>query len=165
MAISESLLMLAGFVLAHAIWSVSDLPEGELLVPLAIVEKAGRRQLLRFEAETQEQAVSKGNAMIKEHEHAVDAWAFAREGRMSESRRYVDVLTVEAKATGMREPVVFIQRFQPFSTGRFKLIGGPTVLVDSKSVSDDQSKRLIAQLLAGVHSHPKAAEHWREWTQ
>ena len=49
----DSLMLLAGFVLAHAAWSVSDLPKGELLVPLAVVEKNGQRQLLRFEAQTQ----------------------------------------------------------------------------------------------------------------
>jgi len=30
--------LLAGFVLAHAVWSVADLPSGELLVPLAVIE-------------------------------------------------------------------------------------------------------------------------------
>ena len=39
----ESLFLLVGFVLAHAAWSVSDLPRGQLLVPLAIVEKHGER--------------------------------------------------------------------------------------------------------------------------
>lgn len=58
--IPESVALLAGFVLAHAAWSVSDLPRGERLVPLAVVETAGQRQLLRFEAPTQEQAISDG---------------------------------------------------------------------------------------------------------
>ena len=49
----DSVVLLAGFVLAHAAWSVSDLPKGQLLVPLAVVETGGQRQLLRFEAQTQ----------------------------------------------------------------------------------------------------------------
>jgi len=38
----DSVVLLAGFVLAHAAWSVSDLPKGELLVPLAVVETGAR---------------------------------------------------------------------------------------------------------------------------
>lgn len=52
MVAPDSLVILAGFVLAHAAWSVSDVPKGELLVPLAVVEKNGQRQLLRFEAQS-----------------------------------------------------------------------------------------------------------------
>ena len=59
MAIPEPLLMLAGFCFAHATWSISDLPEGELLVPLAIVEAAGERGLKRFEAATQAEAIAR----------------------------------------------------------------------------------------------------------
>ena len=40
----DAAVSLAGFVLAHAVWSVSDLPQGELLVPLALIEKAGQRK-------------------------------------------------------------------------------------------------------------------------
>jgi hypothetical protein len=56
----DSVVLLAGFVLAHAAWSVSDLPKGQLLVPLAVVETGGQRQLLRFEAQTQEQSIAAG---------------------------------------------------------------------------------------------------------
>ena len=60
MNIIEAALLIVGFTLAHSAWSVSDLPEGELFVPLAIVESGGERKLLRFEAETQEAAISRG---------------------------------------------------------------------------------------------------------
>lgn len=39
MPVPEATALLAGFVLAHAAWSVSDLPEGQLLVPLAMIEE------------------------------------------------------------------------------------------------------------------------------
>ena len=41
----DAAVSLAGFVLAHAVWSVSDLLEGELLVPLAMTEKRGQRAI------------------------------------------------------------------------------------------------------------------------
>lgn len=39
MPVPEATALLAGFVFAHAAWSVSDLPEGQLLVPLAMIEE------------------------------------------------------------------------------------------------------------------------------
>src|ERR1700737_1555681 len=105
MAIPEFAVLLAGFVLAHATWSVSDLPKGDLLVPLAIVEKDGQRQLLRFEAETQEQAIAKGKATVAKLQAEADAWAFARENQFKDGDKYVDVISVDVWAKGMAAPI------------------------------------------------------------
>ena len=163
MAFPESLLILAGFAFAHATWSVSDLPEGELLAPLAIVEIAGQRQLLRFEAETQAEAIAQGKTTLKEQEVTFDAWAFAREGEIQESDKNIAVLTIEAKARGMPESVLFVQRFRPFSSGRFQLIGEPIVSVGGKEASDKVSEQLISQLKLGIQSHGDAAILWDQW--
>lgn len=165
MPFSDSLITLAGFVLAHAAWSVSDLPQGDLLVPLAIVEKSGERQLLRFEADSQTLAIEKGKEILAQHDKELDQWAFAREGQVSEDSHNIDVLTVEAKARGVSSSVVFVQRFQPYSTGRFRLVGAPAVVIDGKSQSEEQAKPYLDRLYAGVQSHSKAAEHWREWSK
>jgi len=168
MQFPESLITLAGFVLAHAAWNVSDLPNGELLVPLAIVERSGHRQLLRFEADTQEKAIAEGKATLAAHEGDIDAWAFAREGQMQVGGKYVDVLTVEAKQKGSSTSIVFIQRFEPFASGKFKLLGAPTVAIGGdvlprKVVSSTAAATILAQLQAGVQTHAKAVEHWQEW--
>ncbi|HET6431572.1 hypothetical protein [Dyella sp.] len=163
MAIPDSLLILAGFVFAHAAWSVSDLPKGEHLVPLAVVETAGQRQLLRFEAETQEGAIIRGKASLRENEGSFDEWVFAREGQVLESGRYVDVLTIEGKAKGMTQSVIFVQRFQPFSTGQFKLVGEPVVSIGGKEIAPNESKQLIEKLYAGARTHTKAAKLWGHW--
>ena len=160
---TDSLSLLAGFVFAHAAWSVSDLSEGELLAPLAILEKSGQREIFRFEAETQEQAIFEGKVMLSTRERDVDAWAFAREGQMQERERYVDVLSVEAKTSDMLESIVFVQRFQPFSKGKFLLLGDPLVSIGGKAVSEIEEKQLINQLRIGIQSHSQAAEQWNEW--
>jgi hypothetical protein len=164
MQIPEPLLALTGFVFAHATWSLSDLPQGECLVPLAVVEKAGQRQLIRFEAESQEEAIANGKATLAEHEEELDAWAFAREGRMQEDGEYVDVLTVEAKACGGEPTIVFVQRFQPFASGRFRLIGAPLVLVGGAAVAPTEAAEMLRYLMLGVQSHSKAASYWPEWS-
>ena len=166
LAIPEAAALLAGFVLAHAAWSVSDLPKGDLLVPLAVVEKAGKRQLIRYEAETQGEAISKGKAEMKQMSAAadVDAWAFAREGQFKEGDKYVNVISVDAWAKGMTTPISFVQKFQPYASGRFKLFGEPWVVIDGKVQDSSISKDLIAKVKRGVQSQSKAAEHWSEWT-
>jgi hypothetical protein len=86
----EAAVSLVGFVLAHAAWSVSDLLEGELLVPLAMTEKAGQRELHRFAAETREQAIASSKTAMGELSAKVDAWAFAA---MIDSMRAPAMLT------------------------------------------------------------------------
>ena len=160
---SDSLLHLAGFAFAHATWSVSDLPADELLVPLAIVEKEGQHQLLRFEAETQEQAIRDGKDTLAQHESGLNAWVFVREGQVKEGETYVSVLTVEAKRPSTGESVLFLQRFQPFASGKFALLGQPDVLVEGVTLSVEEANPLVARLLQGVQSHAKASPLWSEW--
>jgi hypothetical protein len=69
--------ILAGFVLAHAAWSISDLPNGDGFVPLAVVVVNGERQLQRFAASTPDEAVAKGRAAMKAAMSSAEAWAFA----------------------------------------------------------------------------------------
>jgi hypothetical protein len=159
----ESAILLAGFVLAHAAWSVSDLPRGELLVPLAVVEKNGQRQLLRFEAQTQEQAIADGKATLARRQGEFDAWAFGREGLMAEARGKVDVLTVDAWARGMTRPVTFVQRLDRNSSGAFRIKGDPIVVVDGKALEGAEATRLTERLHEGVRQHPKAGQLWQKW--
>ncbi|HMI50510.1 MAG TPA: hypothetical protein VK525_03295 [Candidatus Saccharimonadales bacterium] len=154
---------LAGLVLAHAAWSVSDLPEGELLVPLAMIEKAGQRELHRFEAETQEQAIAEGKAAMGQLSGSVDAWAFAREGQFNEGSGYVDVLSIDAWAKGMTASISFVQKFRPFASGKFELLGEPLVVIAGESQNPSASSDLLTKLARAIQSHPKAAEHWSEW--
>jgi hypothetical protein len=77
---SAETLHLAGFALAHAAWNVSDLTPDDLLAPLAFIEESGERRLVRFEADTQEEASRSGKAAMEEASQSADAWAFAREG-------------------------------------------------------------------------------------
>ena len=159
----DAAVSLAGFVLAHAAWSVSDLLEGELLVPLAMTEKAGQRELHRFEAETQEQGIANGKTAMGKLSGRVDAWAFANEGKINEGRAYVDVISVEAWAKGMTASISFGQKFRPFASGKFGLLGDPWLVIDGKVQNPSTSSELLTKLNRAIQSHPKAAEHWSEW--
>lgn len=163
MAIPETVSLLAGFVLAHAAWSVSDLPEGDFLVPLAIVETGAERKLVRFEAETQEQAIAEGKAFVAKQQATVSAWALAREGQMNTSTGKVDVLVVDAWAKGMGEPITYIQPFQPFAVGSFKLLGPAVPVVSGSMLSPEESEPYLTILYRGVSTHGKAAGLWASW--
>ena len=161
--IPDSLVLLAGFVLAHAAWSVSDLPKGELLVPLAVVEKDGQRQVLRFEAATQEEAIARGKATLARRQAELDAWAFAREGLLRDKSGKVDVLTVDAWAKGLPRPVSFVQRFTPAATGAFRVTGDAMVIVDGKALTEAEAVGLVKMLYAGALQHPRAGPFWPRW--
>ena len=160
----DSVVLLAGFVLAHAAWSVSDLPKGELLVPLAVIETGGQRQLLRFEAQTQEQSIAEAKASLAKRQGRLDAWAFVREGLMPEGTGKVDVLTVDAWARGMTRPITFVQKFSPYSSGAFRINGDAIVVVDGKLVEGAEAARLVKRLYEGVSQHPKAGQLWHGWS-
>ena len=166
MTIPEAALLLAGFALAHAAWSISDVPEGELLVPLAMVEEAGQRRLVRFEDATQEEAIRKGKAAMAELTATADAWAFAREGLMPEAGGKVDVFSVDFWAKGMREPATLIQRFEPFARrGKFRVIGQPELVVKGRVQESKATEDLLPRIRAGIAQHQKVAALWDTWSQ
>ena len=155
--------LLAGLILAHAAWSVADLPPGELLVPLAIIDKAGQRQLFRFQSDTQALAIADGKATLAKHQAGLDGWAFGREGQTSEAGGTVDVLTVDGWAKGMAQPVTFVQKFRRGPPGSFRLVGEPTVVVDGKTVEGPEASQLLKTLQEGIKQHPKAGLLWPNW--
>ena len=165
MAIPESLIIFTGFVLAHAAWSISDVPKNELLVPMVMVERSGKREINRFETDTQAKAIEGGKKWIADNEDKVDSWVFAREGQLNEGGKSIDVLIVEGKSKGMKASIVVIQRFQPFYMGQFKLIGDPIINIDSKEPDAATTKLMRDRLLAGIKSHSKAFPFWTEWTK
>lgn len=164
MTIPGGALLLAGFVLAHAAWSVSDLSAGEHLIPLAVVESNGERKTLRFVADTQEEAITRGRAEVASRGAAVDAWAFASEGRIPDGDSQVDVLSVDVWAKGMESPVTIVQRFTPHASARgFRIVGEPMLIVGGVVQADAASRSAIESVLRGVQSHPKVAILWSSW--
>ena len=166
---SESALMLGGFVLAHAAWSISDAPD--LLCPLAVIERGRERELLRFEAETQMEAISKGKETLATCCVDADCWAFAREGLLNENplrdrSETVDVISVDIWAKGSASPITLIQRFEPYvKRQRFRLIGEPEVSFDGRLQDLFTVRELLDLVQRGVLQHWKVATLWHEWQQ
>lgn len=160
----ENGLLLAGFVLAHALWSVSDLPKGELVVPLAVIETNEGRQLHRFVAQTQVEAIAKGKNYLSKLGPGVTAWAFGREGLMNDGKNKVDVISVDAWAAGMDKSITLIQRFEPYGNrGHFRALGEPDLVINGVIQKSADSQKWTDLVLRGVLSHPKVAPLWEAW--
>jgi hypothetical protein len=161
----DNALALAGFTLAHATWSVSDLPDDELLVPLAIVERGEQRELVRFEADTQEDAISEGKRAMAEGNDA-KVWAFAREGALSMQAggEQQDALVVDFWAEGMEHPLTLIQPFERYTKhGRFRVVGDMMISSRGEVLDSTSAEKVIEGINEGVREHPTVAELWLTW--
>jgi hypothetical protein len=158
---------LAGFVLAHAAWSMSDLAAGDLLTPVAITELEGARELIRFEAATQDEAVAEGKRAMQSFAERVDGWAFARDGllriRGSESAQHV--LAVEFGRRAEKRPHTIIQPYAPAaSASGFRILGEPVIMRGADLLDPAEVPAVLHLLHGGIQDHPAAAPLWDGWS-
>jgi hypothetical protein len=154
---------LAGLALAHALWNVCDFEdEDEVLCPLAFTTDGKKRELLRFEDETQEDAVEAAHAHLA-GDDTLTAWAFAREGLMNAASGPIDVVLVEAWSEGMESAVMFAQPIAPATRGAFALLDAPLVLVGGRPLDPETAMPVLDVLRDGALSHDEAAKLWASW--
>jgi hypothetical protein len=162
--VADDAVLLAGWALAHAAWSLSDAPEGERLCPLAFVQEGEAFKLIRFEADSQEVAIREAKSFLAGEGATKDGWAFAREGLMRDPNGLSgDVISVDAWAQGMESPIVFVQHFRSAATGRFALIGEPILAIEGVEQRGDGVRAHLDRLREGIRQHPSAGELWDGW--
>ena len=152
-------------MLAHAAWIASDLPAGELVCPIAVVEIGDSREGIPFEAATQEEAIRLGKQKVAELTGAVDRWAFAREGLWSllgSDSPKLDVLSVTAWSNGLDEPLLLQQCFSPTAKGTFQLLDSIKIVVHGVASSEKLNGRIMPIVLQGINQHSKG-ENWVRW--
>lgn len=159
------MLRFGGFVLAHAAWIASDLPAGELVCPIAVVEIGDSREVIPFEVATQEEAIRLGKQKVAELTGAVDRWAFAREGLWSllgSDSPKLDVLSVTAWSNGLDEPLLLQQCFSPTAKGTFQLLDSIKIVVHGLTCSDEIKLRIMPIVFGGINQHHEG-ENWMRW--
>jgi hypothetical protein len=165
--IPQRALALAGFVLAHAAWSLSDGLDGDLLCPLSVVEDThGERKLARYEADSQEEAIVAGKSAMRDVKNDAAAWAFAREGawRKMGSEQAGDVLAIDFWSAEMPSTATFMQPFSRARNGsRFRIGGVPTLVVGDRLLSADVASPSIIAIMDGVKAHTIVAGLWPTW--
>jgi len=156
-SIPDAVVRHAGLVMMQLASIASNLEDGALVCPFAVVTKGTDRQSIAFESETQDEAVAKGWASLEQWKSNIDLWALAREGLVKSPRGKDDVLLVAAWTFGMAEPAMFTQRYERTERG-FRLPG--PVAVDNLAPS--AIKEIGEAFAAGIDEHPNA-HFWNEW--
>ena len=167
MNIPDHTFLFTGFGLAHAAYSISDLPEGDFLIPLMIVEHEGKREVIRFEAETQEEAIEQGKNKIEEVKGRVDLWIFAREGVVaSSSGGRVDVISIDGGSIDSPSILTVVLPFQPYHIeNEFKIFTPMIVTVEGEALSNQDQESCERLIEEGVLNHPTASSLWGTWKQ
>jgi hypothetical protein len=166
MAELEDAVRFGGIVLAHAAWIASDLQDGELVCPFAIIQTGDEREVIAFESDSQAESVERGKASFQDHKERVAFWSFAREGLLSyvgSDEPKVDVLTVSAWGRGLDEPVILRQRFNSNAKDGFRLVGPIEVAIHDMIPPEPTSSALSLIALQGVKQHPHG-KLWATWT-
>jgi hypothetical protein len=154
----EQAARLAGFIAAHAIWSVSD---GETLVTMVGSEGSnGQRKLDRIMAERIEESVARGKEQLENNPQHVARAALAFDGYITLPDGRTDAVFVDAReyaadgALPFEIAIPYRNAKAPggFAVYRPKLVKVPPGMTDCNS--------LLEAFWHGVDSHTKAAEVW-----
>ncbi len=157
-------ILLLGFTLAHAVWSICDAKLEEFLCPLAFIENDGKLELVRFESETQEDAIAEGKDHINLRKKVAVVSSFAREGLITDKDDKVDVILVESWSNRDNQTYGVIHKFVPNrGKGHFKLLDEPMFLINGEIQTEEVTIELMNKLEQGVQSHSKVAPLWRKW--
>ncbi len=166
MAPLNSAIWFGGLVMAHAAWIVSDMEEGSLLCPFAMLQSGDDRWVIAFESESQHESVQQGKASLAEHSAAVDFWGFAHDGLLSYPgwvEKKVDVLTVSSWRRGLDEPIILRQRYVPNVQGRFRLLGSIEIAIHGMVAPEPAQTTLNSLAMSGVEDHPHG-DLYGTWT-
>ena len=164
MIATSATLKLAGFLMVHALWVMSELPEGQLYVPSALCETStGERELIVFEANTQVEAIDRGKVFLSSPPDRFIRCAFARDGQVNTSVGYVDILNVTMWERPAGEVAIVTQPYRPPFKGSFALLGSEVLIIDGQIALSSQYKTERSDIHIGGAEHGGAAEKWRLW--
>jgi hypothetical protein len=146
----------AGFLLAHAVWSVS---EGSTLPPMLGYSSGGERTLLQLEGDRMEEMVAQGGEFLAANPEGADFAAFIYDGyaRLPEGRTDALVADVVAYGSPRRSlqivlPYRHADSEEGFAVHRPKFQGIAEATIDARELAE--------AFFRGVNSHDKAAPIW-----
>lgn len=161
--VAEDVLELAGFVLVHCALVADGNREGELICPFAVIQDQEGRDVVHFEADTQEEAVSLGWASLNEAQSNKLSWAFGREGVFRErDGTGIDVLTVSVWTPGAGDLYSLVQRFGRSEDQAIHLIGVTEVFRHDEGTATPVERWSGAALDRGIALHPRGSA-WPAW--
>lgn len=150
---------LAGFVAAHAIWSVSD---SDGLIPMvAFTTQDGERKLERLVFDDAGTAVEHGQRRLEEDPFNADDGVLAYDGRIPVEGGKLDAIILEMRCYAFPwATAVIAVPYTPHSSGQFRV--HKPKLVEWHECDDFDIDSAFDSFFYGVDSHEEGARGWNE---
>ena len=151
---------LAGFFVAHAVWSVSD---GETLIPIyGYLGVKNEKVMERLLHECLEEGVAEGQEKLNSNPYNTNAAVLVYDGRITLTSEKMDALIIEfrsyAKSSG------FVRLALPYTASNATTtfaVHTPKVIGMSEHIQKD-SQTLFDKFFEGVDQHEKGASIWNQ---
>ncbi|MCX7282584.1 MAG: hypothetical protein NTX28_00820 [Novosphingobium sp.] len=155
-------LQLAGFLMAHAFWTTSELPPGGSYQPQSLCMRSdGSRQLQSFEGGTPKAQDDAARAFISGGAAQWPDCAIARQVKVGTDGGDVDALVIDVVQYGGSVMTV-VQAFRPAPQG-FRLLGDELVMGDNGPLPPLPAAQAAAAMREGAIDHPGLGDKWQQW--
>ena len=167
MALSAGALQLAGFLMVHGFWTISEQAPAEPFFPQALCEtQGGERRLQHFDAPTLDESYVRAQDFLKTSAPQFAYCAFVRQTELALSdSENVSALVIELSGSG--QGLTILQVYSPSgSTGGFRLMGNEVVLQpNGMRLSRGDTNAAIVSLREGAADHPGTEGKWADWNK
>lgn len=167
MALSAGALQLAGFLMVHGFWTISEQAPADHFFPQALCEtQGGERRLQHFDAATLDQSYAQAQDFLKTSAPQFAYCAFARQTELAlADNENVSALVIELSGSG--QGLTILQVYSPpGSTGGFRLVGNEVVLQpNGMRLSRGDTNAAIVSLREGAADHPGTESKWADWNK
>lgn len=163
MNIREDMFLFSGYCLGHALYSVSDISEEEILTPFALSEKEQKQSLQRFYSEDIEVALDAADDFIVQNVPETDLLSFAKEVLLRGQEGVgIDALLIKTWSRSLDNSVAVIQPYVPFYKNNRLIIEMEMILqVNNQSIDNPES--IIPIVKEGILEHQAASKLYLNW--
>jgi len=157
-------LHLAGFMMAHAFWSVADLPAGTDYTPQAMCETSdGDRKLTTFEGADATEMDSQIREFASSEVGRYKDCAIARTTVVTNGTIKAPALVIDL-FDGSQPILTIVQPYRPNAEGGgFRLLGPELMLVGRDQLPPRIADDASIALREGAGDHPGMQERWEQW--
>lgn len=161
-ALPTAALQLAGFLMAHAFWTASDLPPGGHYQPQSLCMRAdGNRVLNSFDGANPKEQDEAARAFVTGGAAQWPDCAIARQVKVGTPTGDVDALVIDVVQYGGSVMTV-VQAFRPADKG-FRLLGDELMLGDNGPLPPLPAAQAAAAMREGALDHPGMDGKWNQW--
>lgn len=165
MPLGAAALQLAGFLMAHGLWTISELPADGRYSPQALCEtRDGERRLVSFDAPDINVALAEADQFMGSTAGQFAQCAIARTDEVR-TNQGATATALLIELTGGEGELTVLQAYRPaWEQGGFRLLGDELLLdVRGGVVPRADANPAIVSLREGAADHPGLDTKWAEW--